>query len=1142
MCRDYLFVAMTSPHRKTSAMSGSHRPIGSKWESVLIEWGTKDRDDLYGTTPFPFVTLEGDNRIKQKTFFDARDIKELGAGGMFTPAHDILNRKRQLSMETIVVSMAPKIEPSAIDNTRVDKGDTYRQIESGLRQLSTPTQAKVCTRIRQWIRVEVMTAAPPPANSHGAAPGIKIWAFLQPAKINENTRCYAADSKHCPDDFPRSGWAEYWIPTGGTSCRRKDWEDGVGTEREIPASQWKVEQLGPTRFVYKICVEIRNERTAGDVSRQKRRGGTIKPEADFEAGCWLKVWVRDAGVDWDMEPSDDEANQLPQHMDSRDPSYGLSIEGGKFWQRGAHAFLRERLFTGPEDPSQFEKASPLYAVVFHERAMELLEELEAMLKPKDTNAGMQVTAPVLTTLVAALIAMGLRLGLSAWKKKNLSRPASLPFDVKWPEDYNKDKAEVLIKLLETLDLANILAAYACGGLEGVSPLQAVAKAGANHKAMLQIWSKLYSAMWDFSLVDGPAHYAEFCMKREKARAELLETRIRFSRDELAANKERAGREKELAAARNKALEAARKQNGLGLERAARSTSRFKSSLDGGNIAITVPGVGWKISQRFPKPAGAPLPMPGIPLVWSIDLGASAEFGLVITLEPGDESKDWMVSFRLVGQGKLIGSLGLHALWSGLWDGNAAAKNAGSKKTGAPPSQDDLRSEREEALAETRRLQEQAPTDAPTDFQLFRILKQLNDYVAFEMEVAAELNLQSSIGMSYRWNPSTGASDWSFLAGESESHGEAMQLENFMAKLGASIAARAHISVVKADYPIVEMPGLASADALTLKMSLDGKVLGKAYDVKDLEFKWGKGQLEDKIWRKGVNESLIWGQQATFTLGYERLYKPEVSWSLHQTASETEASIGVLPKGAISYRQQGADGAMEALLHLTCRKTPRDAIQTAAGAWAFRESIAKSDVKLVESAMGALRGATNRLFGRDEDEDDDASLGPLTAAGQFLTKLLDSKTPTQLHLHASYLASTFRKSDPLTLLPPRLQTCKLEAKPGVLQIRVQLENFLDNVLWVQIREYSKGQPSRILNQGDEPWKPVLIEALSKYGDTGRGGLLQIPLNRLQFPPKSEDVWEVYPWISLVPHACGTLNHHLGPRHEMDMERLIRVRSK
>ena len=1127
-----------SPKPKTSAMSRSIGPIDSKWESVLIEWATNDIADLYGTTPFPFVTLEGDKRISQKTFFDTRDIKGLGAGGVFTPPREILAKKRMAPVETVVFSN-PKPQASATDMTRVDKGDTYRAIERGIQKLSMPTQAKVCTRLRQWVRVEVTTKEPPPSNRGGVIPGLKLWAFLQPASIGGNTSCKAADTKDCLDDFPRSGWAEYWVPTGGTSCRRKDWEDGVGTEREIPASQWSVEQLGPTRFVYKICVEIRNERTAGDVARSKNSGAASRPDADYEAGCWLKVWVRDSGVEWGMEPSDDESNLLSQRMDLVDPSRGISMEGGKFRQLSAHAFRRDRMFVGPEDPKKFDKASTLYAVVFHERAMELLEELEALLKPKDTNAGTSVAAPVLTTLVAAIVAMGLRLGLAEWKKKLPARPANLPADVKWPEDYNKDKGRTLIKLLETLDLANLLAAYACGGLEGVSPLQAVAKAGANNKAMLKIWSKLYSAMWDLSLVDGPTEYAEFCMKREQARADLLEQRIRFSVDEIAANKTRAGREKELAEARNKALEAARKQKGLGLERAVRGSTKGSLSLSDGKIAISVPGAEWTVSQRFPKPAGAPLPMPGVPLVWSIDLKASAGFKLVITLEPGDESKDWMVSFRIVGEGALEGSLGLHALWSGLWDGEQAAKND-SLKGNKKASQGTLRSERETALAQTRKLQEQAPADAPTEFALFRILKQLNDFVAFEMEVGAKLELKSSIGLSYRWNPATGASDWSFLAGEAESRGETMQLENFMASIGASLAARAHISVVKADYPIVEMPGLASADALTLKMSLDGKLLGKAYpDLPDKEFKWGKGRLDNAMRRKGMEEPLIWGRQASFSLGYFGLYQPEVSWSLRQTASDADSPIGALPKEAISYRQQGHDGVMEALVHLTCRKTPREAFQMAAGNWSFSDSIATSDVKAVESGMGSLMKAAGRMLGRDETDDPNLRL---SAAGKWMTDLLKAKPTHPVFLHASFLGSTTRKSDSIPVLPPRLKICELVGKQGVLQITVKLENFLDNVLWVQMREYSKGQPSRILNQGDDIWKLVLIESFSKYGETGRGGMLQIPLDKLKFPAKSEDVWEVYPRISLVPHDCGILNRDMEPRHEKDMERLICVVGK
>ncbi|MCB9495812.1 MAG: hypothetical protein H6686_02890 [Fibrobacteria bacterium] len=1128
---------MASPKPKTSAASRRIKTIDSRWESVLIEWATHDVADLHGTTPFPFVRLEGDTKIKQKTFFDTRSIKGLGAGGVFTPPADILAKTQMAPVQIAIPLPSPKSPPSTTDQLRVGKNATHRQIEQGVQKLSMPIQAKVCTKIFQWIRIEVTTKGPPPTSQKGVIPDLKLWAFLQPANIGGNNSCHAADNRECLDDFPRSGWAEYWIPTGGTRCHRKDWENGVGADREIPASQWSVEQLGPNRFVYKIRVEIRNERTAGDVARGKKQGGASRPDSDFEAGCWLKVWVRDSGVEWGMEPSDDETNILPERMDEMDPSRGISMEGGKFRKLASHAFLRDRLFVGPEDPEKIHQAAPLYAVVFHERAMELLEELEAMLKPADSKAGAEIIAAALAAVVAGIVAKGLQLGLKQWKTTPKSPPAHLPAGVKWPEDFNKDKARTLIQLLETLDLANILAAYACGGLEPMSPLQAVAKAGANNKGMFLLWSKLYSALWDLSLVDGPTEYAEFCMKRALAREELLEQRIDFSMSEVAANKARAGREKELAEERNKALEAARKKKGIGLGRVARGATKASFSLDGGKISLSVPAFDWTKSQRFPKPLGAPLPMPGVPLVWSFDLTATAELKLVITLEPGDETKDWMVSFRIVGEGTLKGSLGLRALWSGLWDGEQAAKNSalnGDKKA----SQDQLRAEHEAARAETRRLQEQAPTEVPTSFAFFRILKQLNDFTAFDMEVVAELAAKASLGFSYRWNPSTGASDWSFLGGEANGYGQSMSLENCMATLGVSIAARAHISVVKADYPILELPGLASADALTLRLSADGKVLGKAYDAKDLAYNWGKGELDNRIWRKGEKAPLIWGQPATFRLGYKDLFQPEVTWSLRQTASETDTSIGDLPQEAISYIQPDGHTIMEALLHLTCRKIPREAFQTAAGTWTCSTKTVESEVGVVGDALGVVVGLANRVLGREEV--DDPNLG-LSAAGQFLTNLTTSEAPTEVFLHASFLGNTFSKSDPLTLAPPRLQTCKLVAEPGLLKIHVQLENFLDDVLWVQMREYSHGKSSRILNQGREPWKLVLIESGSKYRESGREGLLRIPLHQLEFPTETENVWEVYPWISVVPHVCGTLNRHLAPRNDMDTERLIRVRT-
>jgi hypothetical protein len=95
--------------------------------------------------------------------------------------------------------------------------------------------------------------------------------------------------------------------------------------------------------------------------------------------------------------------------------------------------------------------------------------------------------------------------------------------------------------------------------------------------------------------------------------------------------------------------------------------------------------------------------------------------------------------------------------------------------------------------------------------------------------------------------------------------------------------------------------------------------------------------------------------------------------------------------------------------------------------------------------------------------------------------------------------------------------------------------------------------RVAHRLGSPVRPAALRYNQpSVGHSGNGGcieaterdhgLLQITLNKVQFPSRTEDVWEVYPWISLVPHKSGIINAHLKPRNELDMERLIRVGSR
>lgn len=1118
---------MASPQKRTSAQSRSARQIESKWESVLIEWGAKGRDDLRGTTPFPFVEPKGHKRIDQQTFFDKTLLRETKMGYMYTPVPVLLKKRPTIFTETITPFHASARGTEA-DRTKVAETDRERQLRQGANAMQIPARGLICTSVLQWVRVEVRLKAP-----STEPPPLRLWAFLQPANIGGTRGAVAGQNRDCLDDFPRSGWAELRVLPGGKVCKRKDWDEGKSIEHELAGSLWTVSKIDSVTYVYKFCIEVKNQRTAADLARWKKRAEKYAPENDNEAGCWLKVWVRDEMVDWGMEPADDEANTLPDRMDDLDPRPTTLDIMHLNRIPGAHGFLRERLFTGPEDPKQFHKASTVYVALFNDQAMGLLVDLNKYLKPRNLNNKLEVVSQVVFSAAALLAAVGLRKGLEAWQSKTGDRPAGLAAGTAWPDAMNKEKAETLIKLLETLDLPGNLAVLAADGFAH-SSLDEARKSAT--PSVVNFWSKIYGAVFDFALVDGPEHYRKFCLDRIDKRAAYLGERIQFSKAAKAAAAKKADESKK----RQAAWEThAKKDKGLGLVRDANSTLS-KLSTKESSVSIEVDGPSWTSRKCLPAPAGAPLPLPGIPLVWSLAFETKAAFKLTFGLEIDSKSAEWVFSARLAGTGKAELAFGLHALWSSLWNATDAATADDFEQKSKASTNKSRRTDHASLKKAAEKLRREALENPPTSFALFQILKKLNEYVAFELEVGASLDLVTSIGFSYRWNPDTGEGNVQVLMAKSGGKEARVDLKDFMLSLGLTAKVRASVSVIKSDYKLAEFPGIAKADAMAASFSCDGQILGHTLpDIEEFVIPWGEGKISDLIDKVDTSGPLIWGKTTRFELAYYEMVKPEVALDLRRTGADVEDTnlIAPFPDTAYTWKQSGDNGSIQIFLHLTSRKQAANGLQMAAGNWTFSESRAQTDVKFVEKGLGLLKQAATSAMGLDEDEDRFAKPMP---ASDFLEDLMKSPEGAPLFLHGSYLISTKSKSQEQRLLRPTLGECRLTAKPGLLQIAVQVENFLDNVLWVQLREYTKGAASRILTQQGEPWKLVLLEQIKSFGKNGRAGLLQISLNKVQFPARSEDVWEVYPWISLVPHKSGLLNGDLKPRNEMDMERLIRVK--
>jgi hypothetical protein len=1082
----------------TVSRSAKIKPIRSVWKSISIQWAEPGLSHLDRTTPIPHPDLELPALNARPILNGVRIPKPTAPFLHAVPADQATFDEWKL--RPLVESFHPKASAS---DQYYTAGETARQEKlAKVIRCEVPSRAVVATKLTQWVVVEIETSAP---QTH--PPPLHLWAFLQPPGFSGTKGAFAGDEADSPVDFPRAGWGEYLLDPVRKTAIRRLWqgEKTPGNTQGDPDQfsgtmlahdDWKAERTDSAgfRFRYKLKVEVLDERTDGDIRRSREKGAQL-PEKDFEAGCWLKVWVRDPLAGWSRMPEDDESQGAPNSMDDQDPQRGKQVDSSTLRTStpGAHAFLRERIFQQGKS-KRLEEARPLYVLLLNSASADYLVEFERLLAKHKESSAEIVGSTAACTLGAVLLSGILRRILTEWNSKAGSRPSVLPHGVDWPEAAHRAQGEYLSRLVESFDVANLLAAYATTGFQQLSPIDAMGAAANEHALAHGSIAALYDFLFDLSCSTGIHHYMDIFRSRadnrkaaraqrlQQAKAQRAQERPDQLRVQQRADREEAWRKK----GREKLDLHKRFQLGL---------SQMQPSAEFGtdHVRLQVPLVD-KGGEEIPliKPVGLTVPFFGLPLSFQAFGIAHGSVQAFLDIHP-EADGSWTFGLGVSGDGALGFKLQLSTPRIDLVEGD--------------PSHAKLDAQARDKLSQEARTSMQAGKD----LDLVTVIKDLQEILGASIGVQASAELHAVAGFTVRWHPERGfenfsltlpagmTRDYSGPEGDDETSWETNAPRAFNANLGATLAAKLQFSVLHLDYPLAQIPKALRATAQDLRVNLDGTFLEKPFPgTEKVLLEWGKGKFLSDI-RSASSSLPEFGTPANFRLRYSDLEPDQVSFQLmpHDPTEDANRStsvpaIGILPKEAVQAKEDGEGKFFETTLRLTTWRKDPSKTGVVVADWDPRR-------KVLPGKKGHLSSTIT------------------SPGGKFLKELVGTGS-AQFQIRASYLGSLFAFSDPLTLECPQILDQSWSVEGNTLRISLKIEHFHDSLLWVRI--YSRTAHTFIELASGEDWLPNEVHAI---GSGNAGHFLMVDWTR-QVPIGSGDI---YPFLSLVPHEEGLLNSRQGP---------------
>jgi len=697
---------MVSRTRKKSVegQSKALKPIKGSWKSMYIGWGCADPDAYENgaplVLPLPFINFSTENE-----FTASHALTDYNVEKTEKPEKRKLNVEYERSWFERVLKEKnfAKLEKERLVQLAIANDQASEEISESHKD----PVGIVVSEISQWVCIRVdREASDLPAK-------IQLWGFLQPRGFNGETpmslsaynpfsgsAVQSDEEDHLStsiSDRQRSGWGEYEIDCEKRTAKRWSYlPDGSQKVEEVPPGdvvfyhRWRFDEMEingkkervKDEFlgdVVKIKIAIRNELTAGDrkaIKEQKaQRVKAFKeanPNAEFreedvpqspenvvEVGCWLKVWARNARIEWDGEPKDDRTDWIVQSMDSVDVGVGIEVtQNGNLdvkspfpWRN--HGFLRGRIVDGRNvKAKKIPKPSelvPLYAALVTPEGSKHLNDLcEYFKAPKepDKAALKMLASGAVGFLGNSLIALIVFYSVKDYlKKMNLEVPDSTTTQAIFEEE-KKEKIKARIKFIQALlrffDAPNKLAAFGVSGFRATTMdgLKAEAK---NRPGLFNLYSTIFATQLDMALCLHPELLNDLVNDSLQARSEALTS---FLGNQGAS---------QTAATRLGPIDALAKNL---------KELQLKSDFKWGQIDIDLNLVGYSKTEYFPKPFGLLLAPFGVP-VGFLSLKVSRSAGLDFNFQVlwGDTSFGMGFGLTLADNSGLKVGVELCALWA-----------------------------------------------------------------------------------------------------------------------------------------------------------------------------------------------------------------------------------------------------------------------------------------------------------------------------------------------------------------------------------------------------------------------------------------------------------------------------------------------
>lgn len=666
--------------------------LKGSWDGMGIYWGNNTgKDDIRSHVPMPFVEFAGETFVPSRRLTDYNVFDNQGADvwvkSNISDEAEIIAKgsgaKGGKKKGLIIKSLTETVK---VHSALVKEHEDYLEYLYSTVASDTKKQPRggLGSELSQWIIVKV---APKPDDKGPIK--AKLWAFLQPRGFDGETPVRTTDdnsTEQIPEsrrnathvqDFPRSGWSEYNIDFTEGTVETVRYSDGKKSAKAADKLDYQFFEVKRGKVileqVLKLKIRLTNDVTAGDLERKAKRLKRAKEahaainknapfdekkfEADsvnIEAGCWLKVWMRNEGLNWGVDPSDDETNLCAFGMDRKDPSGDKSGKGrvtflNQFPFRN-HGFLRGRLADGRGIQNgkipEVETIIPFYfALVSASNVVDLkqlVKLFEDVSKKEDTPFMKQIAS----TGIAVTAEVGLFLIIRKYMERverdanALQRIGGESDDkfAKRKEKYVLDRAEKVTKAFTFFQIHEHLGAYAIDGFQHfpASGLEEIAKSKAN---ALKTFTKIFSAAGDIALSTSPTVMKNVVLKNLEARKKAMDdflaggTKPEFKRVKLS----------DLA-------------QGKGI-------NRVKSD-DLDVIDVEIPLGSVKLSKTMPEPFGYPIVTPvGLLGFFAITLDFQADLTLAFEMIDKEDHLSLFLGLKIpVGTNIHIG-MRLDAPWA-----------------------------------------------------------------------------------------------------------------------------------------------------------------------------------------------------------------------------------------------------------------------------------------------------------------------------------------------------------------------------------------------------------------------------------------------------------------------------------------------